>query len=50
VKKCPKQLLNASYVSSFMVGVPKKRKRHQVLIKIFFTNNIYMEKKINNPN
>jgi hypothetical protein len=28
VKKCPKQLLNASYVSSFMVGVPKKEKNY----------------------
>jgi hypothetical protein len=44
VKKCPKQILNASYVSSFMVGVPKKNKRHQVFFKLFFINNIYMEK------
>jgi hypothetical protein len=50
VKKCPKQILNASYVSSFMVGVPKKRKRHQVLFKLFFINNMYMDKKFNNPN
>jgi hypothetical protein len=26
VKKCPKNLLNTLYVSSFMVGVPKKEK------------------------
>jgi hypothetical protein len=42
--KCPKNLLNASRVSSFMVGVPKKNKRHQVFFKLFFINNIYMEK------
>jgi hypothetical protein len=36
LKICPKNLLNALYVTSFMVGVAKKRKRHQALFKTIF--------------
>jgi hypothetical protein len=36
-KICPKQLLNASYVSSFMVGVAKKKEKDiKFFLKLFF--------------
>jgi len=44
-KICPKNLLNASYVTSFMVGVAKKEKDIKFFLKLFFINNIYMDKK-----